>query len=259
MEPILEAFGEEAARARLYPPAIPIASNLSASWLKPEEATDPAYWVRQLRGTVRFADGLRCVVGEAAPLLVEAGPGATLTRLARGAGVPEARAIATQAPEIANGHLAFLTALGRLWVAGAPVERLAAAGNAARRARLPGYPFERLRLWIEPAKGSAVEAPAEAVVTKQPRESGAAETIAEVWREVLGVPAIGPDDDFLALGGDSLIAVRIAARLRQRLGCELGPSALFEGGTVAGLARLAAATASAGAAVAGGAREEGWL
>jgi acyl carrier protein len=89
--------------------------------------------------------------------------------------------------------------------------------------------------------------------------AGAAAVIAEVWREVLGVPTIGPDDDFLALGGDSLIAVRIAARLRQRLGCELGPSALFQGGTVAGLARLATATAPSAAAVAGEAREEGWL
>ena len=94
MAPILDAFGEEVARIRLRPPAIPIVSNLSGGWLKPEEATDPAYWVRQLRNTVRFADGLRRVLAEPAHLLVEAGPGATLTRLARGAGAPDARAIA---------------------------------------------------------------------------------------------------------------------------------------------------------------------
>ena len=91
------------------------------------------------------------------------------------------------------------------------------------------------------------------------RPACAEDAIAEVWREVLGVPVIGPDDDFLALGGDSLIAVRIAARLRQRLGCEIGPSALFRGGTVAGLARLVAHTAPVEAVSAGGCREEGWL
>jgi amino acid adenylation domain-containing protein len=260
MAPILDAFGEEAAKLHLQPAAIPVVSNLSGDWLKPEEATDPGYWVRHLRNTVRFADGLRRVLAEPAHLLVEAGPGAALTRLARGAGVSESRAIPAQTPEMADGHLAFLTALGRLWAAGAPVDRLAAAGNAARRTRLPGYPFERMRLWIEPGATAAADAPVEPVVAAAPvGPAGAAAVIAEVWREVLGVPTIGPDDDFLALGGDSLIAVRIAARLRQRLGCELGPSALFQGGTVAGLARLATATAPSAAAVAGEAREEGWL
>ena len=62
--------------------------------------------------------------------------------------------------------------------------------------------------------------------------------IADVWRDVLGVAAVGPEDDFLALGGDSLIAVRIAAKLRQRLGCEVAPCAVFREGTVAGLARF---------------------
>jgi acyl transferase domain-containing protein len=260
MEPILSAFGEEAAKVRLQPPAIPIVSNLSGDWLKPEEATDAAYWVRHLRGTVRFSDGLRRVLAEPAHLLVEAGPGATLTRLARGAGVPEARCIPTQPPEIENGHVAFLAALGRLWVAGAKVDRLAAAGNASRRARLPGYPFERKKFWIEggitAAEDETVE-PAVSAVPVGPKDVEIA--IADVWREVLGVPAIGPDDDFLALGGDSLIAVRIAARLRQRLGCEFGPSALFQGGTVAGLARLVADAAPVSTAVVGEVREEGWL
>ena len=260
MAPILVDFGEEAAKVRLQPPAIPVVSNLSGDWLKPEEATDLAYWVRHLRSTVRFADGVRRMLAEPTHLLFEAGPGATLTRLARGAGVAEGRAIASQAPEIEDGHLAFLTALGRLWVAGAPVDRLAAAGNAPRRARLPGYPFERTRLWIEPETNSIPDVRIERAVSEScigPDEVAAA--IADVWREVLGVPTIGRDDDFLALGGDSLIAVRIAARLRQRLGCELPPAALFQGGTVAGLTRLVTATAPAVVAIAGETREEGWL
>jgi amino acid adenylation domain-containing protein len=261
MEPILDAFGEEAAKVRLRPPSIPMVSNLSGDWLKPEEATDPGYWVRHLRSTVRFADGLRRLIAEPVQLLVEAGPGATLTRLARGAGIAETHAIASQCPDIENGHVAFLTALGRLWVAGAPVDRLSAGGNARRRARLPGYPFERTRLWIDAgttatlADGQA-EPPAAAPLVGP---DGVAAAIADVWSEVLGVAAIGPDDHFLALGGDSLIAVRIAARLRQRLGCELPPSALFQGGTVAGLARLVAASAPLATAVQEEVREEGWL
>ncbi len=268
MDPILDAFAGELARTPLSAPVIPIVSNLSGDWLSAADATDPGYWVRHLRGTVRFADGLRRVTGDPAlapalaPALVEAGPGVTLTRLARGAGVPDALAIATQPADAGDGHAAFLGALGRLWTAGAPVDRLAAAGNAPRRVPLPGYPFQRLRLWIEP--GAELDAPPPMVSTRgtEPLRGGAvAEAIAAVWRDVLGVPAVGPDDDFLALGGDSLIAVRIATRLRERLGREVSASVLFQEGTVAGLARrLGQADDTDGkGAVGTDAREEGWL
>jgi amino acid adenylation domain-containing protein len=272
MEPILDAFAAEVAKIRLSPPAIPIVSNLSGDWLKAEEATDPAYWVRHLRGTVRFADGLRRLTADPARLLVEAGPGVALTRLARGAGLAEARAIATQPPRSASGHAAleghaaFLTALGRLWVAGTPVDRLAAAGNSPRRVSLPGYPFERVRLWIEPGTSTigVSEKPATSAGNGAPPPmDSAAEAIADVWRDLLGVATFGPDDDFLALGGDSLIAVRIAARLRLRLGCEVAPSAVFREGTVARLARsLSAGHAAIGPTQNGKLtelREEGWL
>jgi phthiocerol/phenolphthiocerol synthesis type-I polyketide synthase E len=197
------------------------------------------------------------LIAAPAQLLVEAGPGATLTRLARGAGVAEAHAIATQPPEPADGHAAFLGALGRLWVAGVEVDRSAAAGNAPRRVSLPGYPFERVRLWIEPdTPGMAIsqmpEPPANAGDPADPDSSTA--VIADVWREVLGVTTLGPDDDFLALGGDSLIAVRIATKLRQRLGCDVAPADLLREGTVAGLARLLATNGELT-----GVREEGWL
>jgi amino acid adenylation domain-containing protein len=264
MEPVLDDFAAEVARTPLSAPTIPIVSNLSGDWLKPEEATDPAYWVRHLRGTVRFATSLRRLIeDEPACLLVEAGPGAALTRLARGAGVAKTCAITTQPLETKDGHTAFLDALGQLWVAGVPVNRLAAAGNSSRRVPLPGYPFERIRLWIEPG---AVTLPARIPLSAkgiQPLTmSETEEMIAAVWRDVLGVPAVGPDDDFLAMGGDSLIAVRIATRLRERLGCEVAANALFRGSTVAGLARLLGAGPPAEQAENKGQaeiREEGWL
>jgi acyl transferase domain-containing protein len=267
MEPILDAFAAELAKTRLSPPSIPIVSNLSGDWLKPDEATDPAYWVNHLRKTVRFADGLKRLTADPALLLIEAGPGATLTRLARGAGAAEARAIATQPSETADKHTAFLWALGRLWVAGAPVDRLLAAGNSPRRVPLPGYPFERMRLWIEPGAEAIATQETSSVRFSVEMQSGLDETssvIADVWREVLGVKTLQPDDNFLALGGDSLIAVRIAAKLRQRLNCDLPAAALFQEGTVAGLARLLRSKAHAAIepvenAVPVELREEGWL
>jgi aryl carrier-like protein len=59
--------------------------------------------------------------------------------------------------------------------------------------------------------------------------------LAGVWAQVLGVDRVGVDDDFFALGGDSILAMRIAARARQA-GLAVSPQALFGHPTVAALA-----------------------
>jgi acyl carrier protein len=57
-----------------------------------------------------------------------------------------------------------------------------------------------------------------------------------LWREALGVQDAGPDDDFFELGGDSLVATRLVARLRERLGIAVPLLAVFENPTAADLA-----------------------
>ncbi|GAA2715013.1 SDR family NAD(P)-dependent oxidoreductase [Micromonospora olivasterospora] len=60
--------------------------------------------------------------------------------------------------------------------------------------------------------------------------------IAQVWRDGLGVPVVGVDDDFFALGGNSLVAVQLIAAMRKATGVRLPMRSLFETPTVAGLA-----------------------
>jgi acyl transferase domain-containing protein/acyl-CoA synthetase (AMP-forming)/AMP-acid ligase II/thioesterase domain-containing protein/SAM-dependent methyltransferase/acyl carrier protein len=60
--------------------------------------------------------------------------------------------------------------------------------------------------------------------------------IAQLWQELLGIARIGVDDDFFALGGDSLHAVRFGARLKDALGCAISIHELFKAPTVARLA-----------------------
>ncbi|MFG2094578.1 non-ribosomal peptide synthase/polyketide synthase [Streptomyces sp. NPDC048612] len=63
-------------------------------------------------------------------------------------------------------------------------------------------------------------------------------TLAGIWSEVLSVSGIGTGDDFLALGGDSVLAVRVLSRIREVLGDRLSVRDLFTARTIAGLVPL---------------------
>ncbi|MFL6124429.1 amino acid adenylation domain-containing protein [Actinophytocola sp.] len=62
------------------------------------------------------------------------------------------------------------------------------------------------------------------------------ETLAGIWREVLGTDRVGIRDDFFDLGGHSLLATRLIARIQDRLSVKLPVQVLFERPTVAALA-----------------------
>ncbi len=155
LEPILDEFGRELAKIQFSPPTMPFISNLSGGWIKPEEATDPHYWVRHLRHTVRFADGLTTLLQEPNRVFLEVGPGQTLSSLVRmhpekGKLHTAVSSLRHRKEELADLQFA-LTSLGRLWLAGVMPDWDAFYADELRyRVPLPTYPFERQRYWIEP-------------------------------------------------------------------------------------------------------------
>ncbi|MGZ5846836.1 MAG: KR domain-containing protein, partial [Ramlibacter sp.] len=83
---------------------------------------------------------------------------------------------------------------------------------------------------------AASRAPAASAAQLNPVEA----VIADAWRELLGVDEVGRDDDFFALGGHSLAAVRLFARIRKHWNVDLPLATLFQGSTLAGLSALVA-------------------
>ncbi|WP_157762223.1 non-ribosomal peptide synthetase [Nocardia yamanashiensis] len=100
------------------------------------------------------------------------------------------------------------------------------------------------------------EAEFEATVFRVP-STPIEEIVAGVFAELLGVERVGADDDFFALGGNSLVATRVAARLGAALDTRVPVRVLFEAPTVAGLAVMVERQAGRGRrALTGGARPE---
>ena len=167
----LDDFAAAMAGVRFGPPALPIVSNLTGNWA--DGASSSAdYWVRHLRQTVRFADGLARVTAELPGcVLLETGPGTTLTSLAGQLPTPRRARTAVGAmphqqdptPETE----VLLGALGRLWTAGVAID-WQRNGAPGRRIQLPTYPFEHGRHWIERPAAAAVETVAPAPAGRDP-------------------------------------------------------------------------------------------
>jgi acyl transferase domain-containing protein len=160
MEPAVDAFVQCVAAVPLHAPSIPYLSNLTGTWISPEEATNPHYYGRHLRNPVRFAAGVQELARGRELVLIEVGPGRTLTTLARpqlpAAGDAVLLASLPTAHEAETSHATLLGALGQLWTQGATVDWAAVhAGERRRRVPLPAYPFERQRYWIGAAPAPA--------------------------------------------------------------------------------------------------------
>ena len=157
LDPILEPFGAYLRTIALSAPRIPVISNRSGTWLTDTEATDPDYWVRHLRHTVHFADGLSTLKADPARIYLEVGPGKALSGLARAhGGLPAGRVFSAlrhpDEPVADDAH--FLETLGRLWACGTDFDWDQLWGEAQRqRVPLPGYAFQRAPYFIEPGAG----------------------------------------------------------------------------------------------------------
>lgn len=161
VEPVLDEFRAAVESVTLHAPRTPYVTNVTGTWVDAAQATDPEHWCRHLRGTVRFAEGVRTLRDDVGGLLLETGPRRTVSGLAAAQVGPEA-VVATLPdadPEREGAQLAEAT--GALWARGVAVDWSRIRGDERRgRVELPPYPFERRRYWISaPEPSETTEGP----------------------------------------------------------------------------------------------------
>ena len=176
MDPMLESFRAHLARVSLRAPKIPYLSNVTGTWITAAEATDPGYWTKHLRNTVRFSEELAELFRDPARVFLEVGPGQALASLTRQhSGKPKSSKVVASMrhpQEQVSDVVSLLNAAGQLWIAGVSIDWNALhAGEVPRRVSLPTYPFEHQRYWIEPGAKVLASKAAEAAPVAEAAQS----------------------------------------------------------------------------------------
>ena len=140
---------------------IPYISNLSGSWAQAEEVRSGEYWGRQMVERVQWWRGVEEVLKSGAGVLLEVGPGESLTSVVkegvRGRDVAVLSTLCGRRRAGEEAERGMVTSLGEMWVRGVGVKWGGMyAGEERRRVELPTYEFERERYWVEPRAGAAV-------------------------------------------------------------------------------------------------------
>jgi phthiocerol/phenolphthiocerol synthesis type-I polyketide synthase E len=254
VDSVLGEFTDQVRHMELRAPTLPWISDTHGRVVEPDEARDPAYWTAHLRRTVRFADALSTVLDGADSVLLEVGPGRTLSTLARhhraATGGRGALASLPHAVEQASARAALFDAAGGLWTRGVPLDWHQMHPARPRRVPLPTYPWQRRQHAPQPVERAPgrqtiplAAPPARATVRPEPGGSAAPATrgtaaeraLAAAFGEVLGLPEVGRCDNFFELGGDSLIAARLAGVIEREFGVAIPVRAILLSPSVAEL------------------------
>ena len=157
MEPVLAEFEQHVACVNLQAPQMPYLSNVTGTWITAEQATDPAYYSRHLRQAVRFGDNVQAALEQPGAIILEVGPGRSLSSMARQIAAANGKESAPVLTSVRHkdekqSDVAFLlNALGRLWQHGVPFDAAALyEGESRKRVPLPTYPFERQSYSLKP-------------------------------------------------------------------------------------------------------------
>jgi malonyl CoA-acyl carrier protein transacylase/peptidoglycan/LPS O-acetylase OafA/YrhL len=202
MEPVVSAFEAEVRKVSLSAPRIPYISNATGTWITAAAATDPTYWARHLTHTARFSEALHQMWQLPDPVMIECGPGRTLTILAnqhpqRKGPLRGAISSIRQRYENEADIQVLYAATGRAWLAGTAMS-------------WRGLPRDNVTFATALANDIAIRPSTEDAATGKREQE-----LLAIWSRALGREHIGVNDSFGALGGDSLSSIAALLEMKR--------------------------------------------
>ncbi|WP_440105187.1 SDR family NAD(P)-dependent oxidoreductase [Streptosporangium sp. H16] len=231
VDPVIDEFRDFLDGVPLRRPSLRLVSGVTGTG--DADFADPGYWVTHLRATVRFDAGLGHVLAGGPKILIEVGPGTTLTTLARArAGTDSVAVNVTRHPaeERTDGEV-LLGALARLREAGVEVDLSSPRPERRLRPPAPPHPFAPAAVH-PPDRPTGVDPPDLPAVAHSPdrprvtvpavtgRERSSAGLYGITWKRAVEVSPADPgptvrEHRWILLSDSSPLAEAVAARLEE--------------------------------------------
>ncbi|PKV49526.1 acyl transferase domain-containing protein [Aquimarina sp. MAR_2010_214] len=149
MDSILKEYETILSQVQWNTPKQSFISNLYGREIRPEEAMSPAYWVKHLRETVRFSEGLEYLMEKGNGILIEVGPGRTLTSLAKQNQTTDHEHtivnLLRHPKEKVDDNNYLTKALGQLWSYGMTIDwKVYHQNNGRLKISIPTYVFDEV-------------------------------------------------------------------------------------------------------------------
>ncbi|WP_196161691.1 type I polyketide synthase [Reinekea sp. G2M2-21] len=262
-----EKLGKFVESIHFNPPEIDVISTLDARALSHDRMTSPNYWMDQLTSTVEWYESAKDMLSKYdLSQIIEIGPGSALSGLISETAFerPENRANMAITPCIPASHEVdrkleqFINSLTVSWEKGAVLEwdRIFPKLKSTQISKLPPYPFDSKKYWIEPANvtGSQGSHQSNSVSPKvEPEEpvrkvqlherpdisnkfdlpsNDIEKSLCDIWSSLFGFKNVGISDDFYELGGHSLLALQMSNLIWKKLNLHISIRSILEKKTI---------------------------
>lgn len=250
-----KSFMLQLKQLKLNSPQKRFISNVTGDFITANDAVNPEYWGNQICSPVLFTEGIKTLFTNYENLFfIEAGAGKSSISFVRQHDLAKHHVVqllnSKQDSSEGIPDIYFKeNILSKLWLGGYKVDFKRFYNSHYRRvAKLPQYCFEQVSCWLEPLPSNLSALTVDALTTAldqkaiksrviEPDQPDKYYEIAKVFLDVLGVAKISVHDDFFRIGGDSLLAVSVVAKLQG-----ISVSDIFKFRTVANIAGTAAST-----------------
>ncbi|OTQ34045.1 hypothetical protein B6D20_13305, partial [Gilliamella apicola] len=210
---------------------IPLVSNLTGEILSDKSSITDAYWIKHLRNTVRFEEGVNRIVEDivdqgAKPVFVELSAAKSLSTLSL-MNCAEIESVSLGRPNnSAKNNVidqsCILNAIGQLWSLGCHLD-LASVIQKSYVIELPVAKLNPESYWIKPDDVRIQDFSSVKVSTQASHDSSEAKLFSKmeledlslrIWKKIILNEQITINDDFFLLGGDSLQALEITREFK---------------------------------------------
>lgn len=164
-------FEKVTSASPLQAPQVPFVSNVSGTWITAEQACSVQYWLDHIRQPVNFVEGVT-TLAEQCDVLIEAGPGDTLQKLAKQTlgGSTVALHSVSHARDLKAPLPPFAKALGKLWQLGCDIAWSQLTEQPHGQASvLPEYVFAESEFWVTPPSSDSAAISAGKVINTEPQ------------------------------------------------------------------------------------------